>query len=133
MKVFNSISTISVGVIALAFASCTPTQNANTAATTPAANPYGVPQATGAQGAYPTTQSTVYPTTAATAPTYEAPPAYTSPAASAPASSGQSYTVQKGDTLWGISRKYNTTVGAIQSANGISGSNILAGQTLQIP
>lgn len=132
MKEFTSPPIISLGVIALAFASCAPTQVPNAAAA-PVANSYGVPQATtSAQGAYPTTSSTVYPVTTTTAPVVTpSDPVYSS--TTAPSSSGQSYTVQKGDTLWGISRKYNTSVGAIQSANGISGSNILAGQTLQIP
>ena len=43
------------------------------------------------------------------------------------------YTVKKGDTLWAISRKYGTTVSAIQRANGIKGTNLSIGRTLLIP
>lgn len=47
--------------------------------------------------------------------------------------SRSSYTVSKGDTLWSISRQYNTSVQAIQSANGLSSNLIRTGQTLVIP
>ena len=43
------------------------------------------------------------------------------------------HNVTKGDSLWGLAKRYNTTVEAIQAANGISGTNIQTGQTLQIP
>jgi LysM repeat protein len=41
--------------------------------------------------------------------------------------------VTTGDSLWGLSRKYGTTVEAIQQANGLSGNTIQTGRTLQIP
>ncbi len=41
--------------------------------------------------------------------------------------------VKKGDTLYGLSKRYGTTVGKIQKANGISGSMIRIGQRLKIP
>ena len=43
------------------------------------------------------------------------------------------YTIKKGDTLWALSRKYNTSVTAIQRANGLKGSNLKIGRTLLIP
>ena len=44
-----------------------------------------------------------------------------------------SYTVQKGDTLSAIAKKYGTTYQEIAKANGISDPNkIYAGQTLKI-
>jgi len=43
------------------------------------------------------------------------------------------YSVVKGDTLYGIGRKYGVTVRAIQQANGISGSNLQIGKVLKIP
>ena len=44
------------------------------------------------------------------------------------------YTVKSGDSLWTISRKFGTTVGAITAANGISKNSILkTGQQLYIP
>lgn len=41
--------------------------------------------------------------------------------------------VRRGDTLYAISKKYNTSISRIQKANGLSGSNIRLGQTLAIP
>jgi LysM repeat protein len=43
------------------------------------------------------------------------------------------HSVRKGDTLYGLAKKYGTTVGKIQRANGISGSTIRIGQKLKIP
>jgi len=48
-------------------------------------------------------------------------------------SGGSTHTVEKGDTLYNISRRYGTSVGAIQSANGLGGDLIILGQQLQIP
>ena len=51
-----------------------------------------------------------------------------------PTDGGGEYTVQAGDTLYSIARRYGTTVEAIQSANGIlNPSYIRAGQKLTIP
>lgn len=43
------------------------------------------------------------------------------------------YTVQRGDTLSAIARRFGTTVGAIQAANGLNLDAIYAGQRLRIP
>lgn len=43
------------------------------------------------------------------------------------------YVVVRGDTLYSIARRYNTTVDAIMRANGLTGSNIYVGQRLTIP
>jgi len=43
------------------------------------------------------------------------------------------YVVKKGDTLYAIAARNKTTVGALQRANGISGSLIRPGQALKIP
>ena len=43
------------------------------------------------------------------------------------------YTIKKGDTLWSISRKYKTTVSAIQRANGLRGTHLKIGRSLIIP
>jgi len=43
------------------------------------------------------------------------------------------YTVQKGDTLWGISRQNQTTVNALKRANHLRGDRIYPGQVLVLP
>ena len=43
------------------------------------------------------------------------------------------YTVQKGDTLYKIALKYNTTVKKIMDLNNLSTSNISVGQVIRIP
>ncbi len=43
------------------------------------------------------------------------------------------HVVKKGDTLSGIASRYGSSVGAIQRANGISGSLIFPGKSLVIP
>lgn len=43
------------------------------------------------------------------------------------------HVVQKGETLYSISRKYGSTVQSISNANGISGTDIKVGQKLIIP
>ena len=49
-------------------------------------------------------------------------------------SNGVWYTVQRGDTMYSIARRYGTTVGAISAANGITNpNNIYVGQRLWIP
>ena len=53
----------------------------------------------------------------------------------APSGNQQSstYTVQKGDTLYSISKKYNTTVDNIKQLNNLTTNNINIGQLLKIP
>lgn len=43
------------------------------------------------------------------------------------------YTVKEGDTLWDIAARFDTTVQALQAANGLSGELIYPGQVLVIP
>lgn len=45
----------------------------------------------------------------------------------------ETYTVQRGDTLYGIARKYNTTVEELKSLNNITGNNLYIGQQLKVP
>ncbi|MCF6313016.1 MAG: LysM peptidoglycan-binding domain-containing protein [Verrucomicrobiales bacterium] len=76
------------------------------------------------------------PRAAAPEPVYTPPPAPSPPKAKAPAPAkpkARYHTIGKGDTLWGISRKYKVGVAAIKSANGLSSDLIRPGQTLRIP
>jgi membrane-bound lytic murein transglycosylase D len=41
--------------------------------------------------------------------------------------------VKKGDTLYALALRHNTSVSAIQKANGIKGSNLTIGKSLTIP
>ena len=43
------------------------------------------------------------------------------------------YIVMKGDTLYGIARKYNTTVATIKSINNLTSNILSIGQVLKIP
>ncbi len=45
----------------------------------------------------------------------------------------RTHTVVRGDTLYGLARKYGSTVAKIKSANGLSGDLIRIGQKLKIP
>lgn len=108
-------------------------------------NPYYGPQ-----GAYGDNTAGVQPAPAADTSGYVAPaPAETNYSApptpyQAPASShsnhssgsgggSKSHTVGKGDTLYGLSRRYGTSVNSIKSANGLSSDLIRLGQKLRIP
>lgn len=81
----------------------------------------------------------INPPTSVAIPTAPAalPPAAPTPADPAPVASpelnGNVYNIQTGDSLWGISRKFNTTVEAIKELNGLSSDTIVAGRTLIIP
>lgn len=79
--------------------------------------------------------STIYPgqvlALGGTAATPAAAPA--TPAASAPAPSAAIHKVAPGDTVSGIAKKYGTTIAAVLSANGLSGSSIIyPGQSISI-
>ncbi|XP_077249560.1 uncharacterized protein LOC143889269 [Tasmannia lanceolata] len=45
----------------------------------------------------------------------------------------QTIEIVKGDTLWGLSRKYGVSIDAIKEANGLTGNTIYAGKKLVIP
>jgi len=90
----------------------------------------------------PAAPAYVAPTPVAVQPiSYDAPatstPSYSSTSSSASAMSGSTYTVKKGDTLYGIAkRKYNDGKqwNKIAAANpGLSPSSLKVGQTITLP
>uniref|UniRef100_A0A2N9F7T3 LysM domain-containing protein n=1 Tax=Fagus sylvatica TaxID=28930 RepID=A0A2N9F7T3_FAGSY len=50
-----------------------------------------------------------------------------------PESSQRTIEIVKGDTLWGLSRKFGVSINAIKEANGLEGDTIYAGKKLIIP
>jgi len=47
--------------------------------------------------------------------------------------SSQTVEIFKGDTLWGLSRKYGVSVEAIKAANGFTDDTIYAGEKIKLP
>lgn len=45
----------------------------------------------------------------------------------------ETYKVNRGDSLWSIARRHNTTVDTLKDLNSLSGSRIVAGQTITVP
>ncbi|MFT6594650.1 MAG: hypothetical protein ACJAT3_000617 [Akkermansiaceae bacterium] len=124
------LSLVSLAPIAF-FVSCGPNQGQDGTPVAPPAtleNIYGVPDAVLYQPIDP-----VNPLAVPIAPNYNSPdPAI--PAIPAPSTlNGNVHTIKKGDSLWGISRKYGTSVEALKTINGMSNDTIIEGHTLVIP
>ena len=45
----------------------------------------------------------------------------------------ETYKVNRGDSLWSIARRHNTTVDTLKDLNSLTGSRIVAGQTIAVP
>lgn len=150
MKPSTIIPLTTACIAALTFTSCSldpeyrewKKNNSTAGAGTPAdatTNPYGVPQAAGETGSYtpsapaPGEAAPYQPLPGVAQPGVPASPEIPGIPAGAPAAGGVSHTVVSGDSLWGLARKYGTTIEAIQSANGLTTTNIRTGQTLTIP
>ena len=110
-------------------------------AAAPEGNPYGVPDgnlpnydpnAAAYQPIQPINPGGTVPGAAPTLPGNPTNPvAPANPGLPAPVASN--HVVVAGDSLWGLSRKYNVTVEALQQANGLTGTQINVGQSLAIP
>ncbi len=57
----------------------------------------------------------------------------TSSASDYTTTSSQLHIISKGDTLYNLSKRYNTTVAALQAENGMSGTSLSLGQQIRIP
>ncbi len=133
--------------VATAFTSCK-TDKTKTASNPYEKNPYYGPTSKTKSGSsstysssapsskYPSYSDSTYtpPTSSSSAPvpTYSA-SAYTPSSSGSSSASGGSHTVMKGENLFRISLKHNTSIAAIRSANGLSGDTIHPGQVLTIP
>ena len=99
---------------------------------------YVYPETTSSAPEYSTATTTTYAdsTYVDTSPSYQielfAPEA--SPSTSYTATSAsKTHTVSKGDTLYNISKRYDTSVQSIQAENGFSGTELSIGQRIRIP
>ncbi len=128
---------------AVAFAGVSCKSTTDTASANPYEdNPYYGPQSTTTSTGDYAVVAPAAPVDNYTAPAPAAPaPSYTPPAAPAPAPAApatnyggtSSHVVSKGDTLYNLSRRYGTSVAAIQSANGMNDTTIVLGRSLNIP
>ncbi|GGB42811.1 C40 family peptidase [Fictibacillus barbaricus] len=62
----------------------------------------------------------------------EAPKTAVVSSSSATSAKGQTHKVQKGETLYGISKKYKTTVANLQKLNGLKSTSLRVGQALKV-
>ncbi|MFT7171878.1 MAG: hypothetical protein ACI9NQ_000085 [Paracoccaceae bacterium] len=122
--------------------SCAPNQGQVDIPVAPAAtigNPYGVPTAPGANIPTAPQYQEIGPINPPAVPNYPPVPVPSVPNDIAPVTppsptlNGNVHTIQKGDSLWGISRKYSTTVEALKTANGMTSDTIIEGRSLIIP
>ena len=139
-------ATLVLFALASILASCTQ-KSTPVAPAANTANQYGVPGG-GAPGGFQPPYQPIGPINPPVSPapvagTYGTPPPvaiapYSPPTANpAPAPSpelnGNVYTIKAGDSLWGIARKFGTSVNAVKKTNGMTSDTIIGGKTLIIP
>jgi nucleoid-associated protein YgaU len=95
-------------------------------------NPYAVPGANGETGApyQPLPGVTNYPPVVEDMPTPTEP---YSPIPAEPTAEASTHIVVKGDTIWGLTKKYDITADALREANNLTTDVIWIGQRLIIP
>ena len=99
------------------------------------ADPYGIPDYSGAQGAETADYQPVNPPADATygPAAYEDTGTPSAPPTTATPAGPRSHTVVGGDTLWGLSRKYGVSIDAIRTANNMTNDTVVLGSSLSIP
>ncbi len=141
--ILPTLSLISLGLLASCQQTATPTNNNpyGVPGLQPQTNPYAAPLANGETGAYNPNVAPPQPIPGVNQNAYQPAPIpqaaqnygqqdYSQQIPSGPTSS---HTVVAGDSLWGLAKRYNTTVEQIQVANSLTSTLIRTGQTLQIP
>jgi len=93
-------------------------------------NPYSAPDYVDEDGS-PYQPNDVNPTYDAPAVYEDTTPAYSEP--SQPAAQPKVHTVVRGDTLWGLSRKYGVSIDTIKRANNLKSDVAVLGTKLVIP
>lgn len=119
-----------IGLMVLAFAAVAISRLGSQDGSGSVASPSVSPSAGATATAEPTPRRTPSPSPSGSA------PASVGPSGSAPPPSPSfraTYRVEAGDTLVEIAAEFDTTVAAIQEANGLTGSDLRVGQILNIP
>lgn len=131
-----------VAAAMLALASCSPMKDREAGYDT--SDPYGVPDYSAETATYepvnpPADASyspAAYEDTTPAAPATPAP----APTASRPtrpstggAAASRTHTVVKGDTLWGLSKKYGVSADSIKAANNMTTDTVQLGKKMKIP
>lgn len=128
---------VPITALSALLASCASQQGGGGGGDYDVSNPYAAPDYSDAGGTpYEQSGSDVNP------PAYDSPAVYedTAPAvyedttpAPAPTSIAKVHTVVRGDTLWGISKKYGVSVASIKQANSLRSDVAVLGARLKIP